>query len=136
MDTLETNSHPQKNTLLQFAQANAETKYCKRVFFPTQEEFYFFSPTLRCFNFFANAQPTTDKQLESILQTSTGQSNLTWTTEARTGNKVLPQCGLTEVIEQLCYYQLLCTYSAYGFQIPHCGNTRTVGGKAKAGSKI
>ena len=32
-------SSPQKNTLLQVAQANAETKTCKRVFFsPTQEK--------------------------------------------------------------------------------------------------
>jgi hypothetical protein len=32
-------SHPQKNTLLQFAQGNAATKNCKRVFFsPTQEK--------------------------------------------------------------------------------------------------
>jgi len=31
--------HPQKNTLLQFAQGNATTKNCKRVFFsPTQEK--------------------------------------------------------------------------------------------------
>jgi hypothetical protein len=30
-------NHPQKNTLLQAAQSNAETKACKRVFFsPTQ----------------------------------------------------------------------------------------------------
>lgn len=33
------NSHPQKNTLLQFTQANAVTKNCKRVFFsPPQEK--------------------------------------------------------------------------------------------------
>jgi len=48
--------HPQKNTLLQAAQGNAETKACKRVFFsPTQENFFptlpflikLFSPTHR-----------------------------------------------------------------------------------------
>ena len=34
-------SHPQKNTLLQAARGNAETKACKRVFFsPTQENFF------------------------------------------------------------------------------------------------
>ena len=38
-----TNFHPQKNTLLQAAQGNAETKACKRVFFsPAQEEFEIF----------------------------------------------------------------------------------------------
>jgi len=50
-------SHPQKNTLLQNAQANAASNIFNRVFFsPAQEEFYFFSPTLRYFNFFAIAQ--------------------------------------------------------------------------------
>lgn len=52
----------QKNTLLQVTQAKAKTKTCKRVFFsPAQEEFYFFSPTLRCFNFFCNLT-TNDRQ--------------------------------------------------------------------------
>ena len=33
-------AHPQKNSLLQAAQGNAETKACKRVFFsPSQENF-------------------------------------------------------------------------------------------------
>ncbi len=36
----------QKNTLLQFAQATAQTKNCKRVFSPAQEEFETFSPSL------------------------------------------------------------------------------------------
>ena len=48
-------SHPQKNTLLKNAQANAESIFFKRVFFsPTQENFFcqryffnFFSPTHR-----------------------------------------------------------------------------------------
>ena len=52
MDTSKSNSHPQKNTLLKNAQANAASNFFKRVFFsPPREEFYFFSPTLRCFNF-------------------------------------------------------------------------------------
>lgn len=85
----------QINTLLQVAQSNAETKTCKRVFFsPAQEEFYFFSPTLRCFNFFATAQPTTDKQSDSLFQTLTGQCNLTRTIEARTANMGLASCGV------------------------------------------
>jgi hypothetical protein len=42
------NGNPQKNTLLQAAEANAATKACKRVFFsPTQEEFF---PSLPFFN--------------------------------------------------------------------------------------
>lgn len=55
----------------------------------------FFSPTLRCFNFFATAQPKTDNHSDSFLQTLTGQCNLTRTTEARTANKVLPKAGVT-----------------------------------------
>ena len=34
------------------------------------------------------------------------------------GNTVLAKKGLMEVIDQLCYYQLLCIYSTEGFQIP------------------
>jgi len=49
-------SHPQKNTLLKNAQANAESNFFKRVFFsPTQKEIQIiFFPTLRCFNFFSH----------------------------------------------------------------------------------
>lgn len=74
----------QKNTLLKNAQANAESNFFKRVFFsPAQEEIQIiFSPTLRCINFFANAQPSTDKHSDSLLQTITGQCNLTRTTES------------------------------------------------------
>jgi hypothetical protein len=45
-----------------------------------------FSPTLRCINFFAIAQPTTIKHLDNLLQTLTGQRNMTQMTEARTAN--------------------------------------------------
>jgi len=86
----------QKNTLLKNPQANAEGNFFKRVFFsPPQEEFYFFSPTLRCFNFFATAQPTTDKQSDSLLQTLNGQCNLTRMTEARTANSSLAKWRVT-----------------------------------------
>lgn len=94
-------------------------KLAREYFFLLPEkEFNFYSPTLRYFNFFANAHPTTDNQPDSLLQTLTGQGDTTRKTEARTGNKVLPQWGLTWLIEQLRYYQLLCIYSTDGFQIP------------------
>lgn len=50
---MDSNSHPQKNTLLKNAQANAESNFFKRVFFsPTQEEIQIiFFPTLRFFNY-------------------------------------------------------------------------------------
>ncbi len=79
-------AHTQKNTLLKTAASQrCKPKFLREYFFlQPREEFYFFSPTLRCFNFFANAQPTTDIQSDSLLQTLTGQCNLTQTTEART----------------------------------------------------
>jgi hypothetical protein len=63
-----------------------------------------FSPTFRCFNFLANTQPTTDKQLDSLLQTLIGQCNLTRKTEARTANTGFASGGLTCKLEALCFY--------------------------------
>lgn len=39
-------------------------------------------------------------------------------------NKVLPKWGLTEVHQQMCFYQPLCYICTDGFQIPHFGNTQ------------
>lgn len=91
------NSHPQKNTLLKIAARQRYQPKFLREYFSLQprKEFYFFSPTLRCFNFFATAQPTSDNQSDSLLRNLTGQSNLTRTKEARTANSGLAQCGLT-----------------------------------------
>ncbi len=41
-------------------------KFTKECPCPTQEEIHFFPSTLRCFNFFANAKPFTDKQFDSL----------------------------------------------------------------------
>ena len=76
-----------------------------------------FSSTLRCFNFFATAQTTTDKHLESLLQTLAGQCNLTRTTEARTANKVLPKAGVT------CYYDTFVLNRTLVFQINSSAET-------------
>ena len=87
----------QKNTLLQAATSQPTNQSLQEsIFFSTPRRiFNFFSPTLRCFNFFATAQANIDKQLESLLQTLTGQCNLTRTTEARTANMGLASCGVT-----------------------------------------
>ena len=77
----------------------------------------FFSPTLRCFNFFATAQPMTDKQSDSLLQTLTGQCILTQTTEARTANKVLPKAGVT------CFYDTFVLNRTLVFQINSSAET-------------
>lgn len=64
------------------------TKVFKRVFFlPAQEEIQsIYSPTFRCFIFFATTQPTTGKQPGSLFQALPGKCSLTRTTEARTAN--------------------------------------------------
>jgi len=73
----------QKNTLLKNAQANAASNFFKRVFFsPPREEFYFFSPTLRCFNFFATAQSKTDKHSDSLSYDTYRHSNMNTDEEA------------------------------------------------------
>lgn len=94
---MDSNSHPQKNTLLKTAASQrCEPRFLREYFFlQPREEFYFFSPTLQCFNFFATAQPKPDNHSDILLQTLTGQCNLTRTTEARTANKVLPKAGVT-----------------------------------------
>lgn len=97
----------QKNTLLKTAASpRCEPKFLREYFFlQPKKKFNFFSPTLRCFNFFATAQPTTDKHSDSLLQTFTGQFNLTRTTEARTGNMGLAEMAGAVVKQTLCYYQ-------------------------------
>jgi hypothetical protein len=55
----------------------------------------FFSPSLRCFNFFATAQTTTDRQSDNLLLPLTGQYNLTRTTEARTANSTFALGGVS-----------------------------------------
>jgi hypothetical protein len=77
MKCFKMNSHAQKNTLLQAAQGNAETKACKRVFFSATQEKLF--PSLLFFIFFCHA----------LTATQTGQSrisldnNVTTITEGR-----------------------------------------------------
>ena len=96
----------QKNTLLKNAQANTASIFFKRVFIsPNREEFYFFSPSLRCFNFFATAQqPRKDNHLNRTTQ-ETNRLQLDADEEARTGNtglaKVAVQCSAdTFVVNQ------------------------------------
>lgn len=67
-----------------------EPKLAREYFFlHPEKEFNYFSPILRCFNFFATTQPTTDELLDSLLQTLTGQCNFIRMTEERTANLVI-----------------------------------------------
>jgi hypothetical protein len=80
--------HTKAHTFASRTSQHADQSLQKSVLFtdPRRNSNYF-SPTLRCFNFFPTAQSNTDKQSDNLLQTLTGQCNLTRTTEARTANK-------------------------------------------------
>lgn len=78
-------SHTKAHTFASHANQRTDQSLQKSVLFSDpKRNSILFSPSLRCF--FATAQPTTDKQLDSVLQTLTGQFNLTRMTEARTAN--------------------------------------------------
>lgn len=94
------------HTLTSRTSSNRDSSLQKSVPFADQRRnSNYFSPTLRCFIFCATAQPTTDKQSESLLRTLAGHCNLTLTTEARTANSVLPQLAVTCKVEAECSYQ-------------------------------
>jgi hypothetical protein len=78
----------------------------------------FFSPTLRCFNFFAYAHPKTDEHSDSLLQTLTGQCNITRTKEARTANSGFKKCGGQWLIEQLYFNQSFVLRDSLSLRIP------------------
>ena len=91
-------SHPQKNTLLKNAQANAKGNFFKRVFFsPTQEEFFpslffliFFSPT---HGFTANTNSCASN-VNRFEQTVCGLQTTPLRTDRRaSGNKGFKEIG-------------------------------------------
>ncbi len=77
-----------KNTLLKKRTSQRFKQFFLREYFFShpRRNSIFFSPTLRCFNFFATAQqPTTDKHLDRTTQV-TNRLELDADEEARTGN--------------------------------------------------
>jgi hypothetical protein len=99
-------THAQKHTHLQTAPTpHPQTKVCKRVcFLSTQKRILFFSPSLRCFNFFA----THDRHINNSTQTAKVFINKhlqTRWTRTPAGNSVLPQLAVTCKIEAECSYQ-------------------------------
>lgn len=94
----------QKHTLLQAATSQPTKQSLQEsMFFSTQERNSIFFPTLRCFNFFATAQPKTDKHSDSLLQTLIGQCILTRRTEARTANSGFKKLTVQWLNEVLCF---------------------------------
>jgi hypothetical protein len=79
--------HTKAHTFTSHTSHETDQSLQKSVLFPDpRRNSNVFFPTLRCNIFFANAQPSTDKQPDSLLQILTGQCNLIQTTEARTVN--------------------------------------------------
>ena len=105
--------HPQKNTLLQAAQSNAETKACKRVFFsPSQEEFF---PPLFFLFFFSlrtGAVYNLTGCVSKINRYRQVTANLTrhhfGRTEARTDNKGFKEMA-GEVLNQTVVLLIKCS---------------------------
>jgi hypothetical protein len=55
---------PQSHTFANRCKPTQRPKFAKECDCTTREEILFLPPTLRCFNFFANAQPMTDKHFD------------------------------------------------------------------------
>ena len=97
-----------KNTLMQAATSNAETKACKRVFFsPTQEEIQIIFPSLRFFNylFFQRTVHNRTETASNVNRFEQSVCNLDtthfWTERRASGNKVLPKAGVTNFYDTL-----------------------------------
>ena len=89
----------QKNTLLQAATSNAETKACKRVFFsPPQKEFF---PTLRFFNYLF-FQRTVQTWTDIALNVNRFEQSVCElpTTHLRTDSKAADNIRLKEILKK------------------------------------
>ena len=103
-----------KQAHLQTAQADTQTKVCKRACFsPTQDKNFIFFPALRCFNFFSATQPTTDKTMDKIYYSPNDTDE-----KAHTANKVLPQWGLTCFYETFVHKQTVVHLLNFGAKNP------------------
>lgn len=112
-------AHSQKNTLLQFAQANAKTKNCKRVFFlPNQEKLKNKKfPTLQKNK---TSPPHNPRQTSTLTDYGFTQKD-TATGHGRgraSANKVLPQWGLTSFYETFVRKQTTVLLLNFGAENP------------------
>ena len=115
-----------KNTLLQAAQGNAETKACKRVFFSaTQENFFSSLPFLM--NLFSpthgqTANPTScasnvNRYLDRFVLTL--DSNHHRTDRRASGNKGLAKVAVQLLIEHLCFVSSAVLADSFVLRIRH-----------------
>lgn len=103
---------------MQFAQANTQTKNCKRACFSNVDK-NCFKKIFQRFKKIKILRHTTRQTQQTLTRKLNINKVYNSSVDRRpAGNKVLPQWGLTEVTEQLCFYQLLCIYSADELQNP------------------
>jgi hypothetical protein len=94
-----------KNTLLKKRTSQRYKQFFLREYFFShpRRNSIFFSPTLRCFNFFTTAQqPTTDEYLDRTKQ-DTNRLQLDKDGEARTGNSGFKKLAVQWLIEHLSF---------------------------------
>ncbi len=98
-------THAQKHTHLQTAPTPpADQSLQKSVFLPTQKRILFFSPSLRCFNFFATHDPKINNSTQTAKVFINKHFQTQWT-RTPAANSVLPQLAVTCKIEAECSYQ-------------------------------
>jgi hypothetical protein len=110
--------HTKAHTFASCTSPNADQSLQKSVLFshPRRNSIYF-SPTLRCFNFFATAQqPTTDEYLDRTIQ-ETNRLQHDIDEEARTGNSTYPKGWVS------CFKDSFVVHQTLVFQIKFCGKS-------------
>jgi|APTNR8051073442_1049403.scaffolds.fasta_scaffold04057_4 hypothetical protein len=88
--------HTKAHTFASRTSQHTDQSLQKSVLFsnPRRNSFFFFPPFGVLIFFHPHKPRQTSNQSISLLQTLTGQRNLTRTTEARTGNMRLASCGV------------------------------------------
>ena len=93
--------HTNKYTLASRYKPPTNQSLQESIYFSTPRRILFFSPSLRCFNFFATAQqPMTDEYLNRTMQ-GTNRQELDIDEEARTGNSGFKKLAVQWIIEHL-----------------------------------
>ena len=92
-------------------------KFAKECACPTQEEIHFFLPSLRCFNFFTNVQPMTDKHFDS---SKCKQKVVQLDTDDRTpsANSGFAKKRVQWLKEHSTSHQLLCYVDSFELRNP------------------
>lgn len=114
-----------KNTLLKTAQGNARPKFLREYFFShPRRNSNFFSPTLRCFNFFPHRTVRNWTDTVSIVGDFRQSVSKLDTTHLRTDRRATDNKGLAKVavqwlIEHLCFVSSAVLVDSFVLRIRH-----------------